>query len=305
MPKEEDLLFRSKKAQKSESFLSTPYPNSDLGNTAPNRTQLGEFEVPADEEGNPVFGEKTFIGAREGPDGTPVVTPSATKGRGSTTATLLDIHEEQRPEREQEIDESFNAPIAESPEQWVRHPDRYDWPGVDTVPESRRFERAKKATEKAQEQGFVDEVTETDEEEASVYGGFAGGGKIEYNPNNINYGRTLAHELGHTLDRELEDDEQERGRFSKELAYERGFFDELTAASEEARGAMQEQAYDPEEAEDVYRGKAPEKFADFASIAITSPRRAKSEFPELLDEVRSETDFLDEVADFDRQTEIR
>jgi len=307
MVKEEDMLFRNRSDQQNNSLLANRFPNSDVGQgDAPERTTVGEFEVPANEQGEPVFGEQTFIGAREGPDGMPVITPSATKGRGQTTATLIDIHENQRSEREQEADERYNAPIADTPEQWARHPDQYDWPGVDTIPESRRFARAQQATEKAKEEGFVREVEEMNTDESTVRGGFAGAGKIEYNPNNNDYGRTLAHELGHTLDRELDGEEQEQARFSQELAYERGFFDELTEASEEARSGMREEAYDPSGAEEVYRGKAPEKFADFVSVAITAPQRAKSEFPDLLNEVRSETDFLDDVADFSEpETDIR
>lgn len=301
MPDIEDTLWDSEWWQKDESLLSERNPGlSD--DAADNTTTINGFTVPADESGEPLFGERTFIQANNDPEtGEPVVTPSATRGRGETTATLYDVHE-QRPEREQEIDESFNAPIADSPEQWVRNPDKYDWPGVDTIPPSRRLERATKAGDIAKDQGFVREINEIEADRSTVRGGTHAGGKIRFNPENISPGRTLGHEIGHALDRDLTpDEEDDRRRFSQRLVEDRDFFENLTAASEEARSAMQEDAYDPKTAEDTYRGQANELFADFVSVAVTAPQRAQAEFPDLLDEVRGETDFLDELHDFDSE----
>jgi hypothetical protein len=44
---------------------------------------------------------------------------------------LSAIHED-RSMRSQELDEAFEAPIADSPDQWANDPSHFDWPGIDT-----------------------------------------------------------------------------------------------------------------------------------------------------------------------------
>jgi hypothetical protein len=46
-----------------------------------------------------------------------------------------------RSEAERIADESFNAPIAPDYETWARNIDRFDWPGVDTIPEKREADQ--------------------------------------------------------------------------------------------------------------------------------------------------------------------
>lgn len=44
----------------------------------------------------------------------------------------LSTRHENRSMRSQELDESFKAPIADSPDQWADDPSHFDWPGIDT-----------------------------------------------------------------------------------------------------------------------------------------------------------------------------
>ncbi len=50
---------------------------------------------------------------------------------GEIFGRLAEVHEG-RSERSQKLDEAFEAPIADSPEQWANNPDHFDWPGLDT-----------------------------------------------------------------------------------------------------------------------------------------------------------------------------
>lgn len=169
-------------------------------------------------------------------------------------------------------DRSFNAPITLDEEQWMQDPDRYDYPGVDTVPESRRAERV---AEKAKRVGV------TNIEAGRIGSGVSGnqtGGTVRVDVGSSwDPVSTIAHETGHAADTIIGGG---RGGISD------WFFEGDDATLEEAkqlalkrRGGVTsieslEKAYHEDDLE-------AELFADAFALAIEEPRATQRDAPNL------------------------
>lgn len=204
----------------------------------------------------------------------------------------------ERSERAQHVDEEYNAPIAPNYETWAENKNRYDLPGVDTIPKEERDRRGREAAEKARETGLIDRVRRT-ELEGGMRGkftaddprGVASGEEpereIQAEPDLdeeypvFQEGSVFAHEAGHAIDFEVGVGERfgSQGDFFE--AREEDLKNEAIALTERMRGAI-----DP--GEQAYREDERELVADaFASMAV-EPRAAKREAPNLVETLRKE-----------------
>lgn len=218
-------------------------------------------------------------------------------------------YHEGRSERAQTVDENHNAPLPDTLGQWARNPGRYDLPGVDTIPQSKREERGREFAESFVERGVVDEIVETDEpkkdapnatgRESGVFDPYENQIRIneslspDANSLDTQPGFVLAHEAGHagdafategfgTTSRGYEFDEQFEDENRKETVGQ-----QLTKLSERARGEVPESGDQA-----VYRDSPNEKIADAAALATIEPRAARREAPDAV-EFLEETGILD------------
>lgn len=83
--------------------------------------------------------------------------PFVSKTQGEARESAEEVQAE-RSQRARTVDELYNAPTPDSFSQWANQPNRYDLPGVDTIPSGRLEERGMAFLERAQEAGAVDEV---------------------------------------------------------------------------------------------------------------------------------------------------
>jgi len=250
------------------------------------RTELGRFEVP-EVAGKPKIGMENIWGREDPETGEELDSPFLLEAKGSAGKTVEKLHE-QRSEKERIADESFDAEMTRDAEQWANNPDEYDYPGVDTVSPRIRRQRAERALEEAQDRGFVEgvDVSEDATRNPAVGGNFNKDEK-QLNVRDSNtrgeIGQTMAHEVGHSVDFGVE---SERYALSVGVA-ESELADDLKDSSKFVRGPYQN--------ESGYRGRSKEKFADFAALRITSPQRAKKNFPELDERVSEVTDFFEDL----------
>lgn len=256
------------------------------------RVEVGRFEVP-EIAGSPRFGLSNVWGREDKETGEEIITPFLAEAKGTAGQTVENLHQ-QRSKKERIADESFDAELTTDPEKWAKNPDQYDYPGVDTVSPRIRRQRAERAVEEAQERGFVEEVTIGPDatKGPSKAGTFKKEDKelqVRDSETRGNVGTTIAHEAGHAVDFGLgSPDPDSNNPFSVSNVVEDDEFDEqITEATKYVRG--------PYEDESRYRGRSKEKFADFAAAYITSPRRTKQEFPELVERVDAETDFFEQL----------
>jgi len=78
-----------------------------------------------------------------------------------TANNVARARNQERSERAQTADENYNAPIAPDYNTWAENPDRYDLPGVDTIPQDERDARGRAAAEAAQDAGLIDRIERT------------------------------------------------------------------------------------------------------------------------------------------------
>jgi hypothetical protein len=123
------------------------------------------------------------------------------------------IHEA-RSEKAQAADESFNAPIAPTLGHWVRDPNRWDLPGVDTIAPEVSRKRAESLLTNLLDYGIVETVTEKESIESksgigTVSGRFTLADREVLLRKDVDErdplrgeiaGLTAAHEAGHALD---------------------------------------------------------------------------------------------------------
>lgn len=205
-----------------------------------------------------------------------------------------DQHAE-RSEAERRTDESFNAKTSLSYQQWSENPNKYDMPGVDTIPRSRRLDRTKRAAETLADDGLVEnvEATPSGPRKAGVRG-TASGTTARVKTAQPDPESTLAHELGHLADKtgggranltnklfgpnigEAESERQEQLR--KEGA---------KLASRRRRVSLKPEVIEERaESGEFGGGGYSEVFADAFAEAIEEPRRAKKQAPNLIDEMQ-------------------
>jgi len=231
------------------------------------------------------------------------------------------IHEA-RSEKAQSADESFNAPIAPTLGHWVRDPNRWDLPGVDTIAPEVGRKRAESFLTNLQDYGIVETVTEKESIESqsatrTALGLFRVADRevllrkdLERWYNRIS-GFTAAHEAGHAIDYV----EMQRQRLKQPkyfdlpegidfLPEDQERIDTLFQDSEEtideqldrltvrARGAyvgndpdeeFADIRADEDEEYSEYRSGLDEKMADAFALAVLEPRATKREAPELFE----------------------
>jgi predicted flap endonuclease-1-like 5' DNA nuclease len=178
---------------------------------------------------------------------------------------------------ERRTDRSFNAPITFDYDTWSDDPDRWDMPGVDTVPEQRRAERTEK---KAKRGGFNIEATQ-------IRG--RASGKATGDTARIDVSKSFdpvssaAHEVGHLAENSMGG----RNSVSSELFQDETVKEEAEQLAVRRRSMVTssdsiEEAYH----EDDYEA---ELFADAFAVATEEPRAAKREAPNLTRKMQDET----------------
>jgi len=210
-----------------------------------------------------------------------------------TTKNIAGKRHEERSERAQDVDEQQNAPVAPNYETWAENKNRYDLPGVDTIPPGRQAARAEQAAQIAEERGAVDRVEQKGSAK-NLQGKFSPQGQSTYGKDETvvrvqgtadHPERTLAHEMGHAIDYAYGDS---RGyNLTTELfdldtptdeAQTEGLADEAIAVSEKARGDFKGQQQ--------YRRQFKELTADIVGQAIIQPRATKRDAPNLFERVQ-------------------
>lgn len=180
-----------------------------------------------------------------------------------------------RTEESRTADESFNAPIMLDEETWARNKDQYDYPGVDTIPRSRKLERARDKAAKAKKRGAIRGI-KADSEAAGDWrtaGMFRNTRKIEIDTSFRQAEDTLAHEVGHAADKEFDRPSGVDAR-GNDAGF--GIFDDPEVDQEARELSAQRRGKD---LETDYLDSDNEVFADLFAEATLNPRRAKKEAP--------------------------
>lgn len=198
-------------------------------------------------------------------------------------------------------DESFNAPITLSYAQWAAHPDRYDYPGVDTIPRSVKRKRALSRTKRLVDEGAITSF-HTDESWSSSYQ--RGMGRLSLGASEDPEG-VFAHEMGHAVSYSLRTTDQAfDGRYpSEDLFEDPESLEQAERLLERRRGEPVEstrhtyglnvfEGTDWEEAGERSEGKKDaefkdELFADVFASMVTEPRAARREAPKAVAEVEN------------------
>lgn len=238
------------------------------------------------------FGISEFTGGTyDYKDKSRTESPFTVEASGLGPAAVEKVHES-RSERAQDVDEQQNAPVTTDEEKWIENKNRYDFPGVDTIPERRQQARAENAAGVVQDLNAVDRVEQKGSAK-TLQGKFSPSGSKTYGRDedvvrvqgNANQPeRTLAHELGHAIDFGFGD---ERGySLSDELfgldtptseGETEALVDQAKEVSEKARGDF--------EGQESYRREFTELTADVVGQAILQPRATKRDAPQLFDRI--------------------
>jgi predicted flap endonuclease-1-like 5' DNA nuclease len=237
---------------------------------------------PETQRGSTVFRETRetslapFNDTIKTPDGDGGVQPVAGNVgvRGPDRQEAIEAHAE-RSEEARQADESFNAPIMLDEETWARNKDEYDYPGVDTIPRSRKLERARDVAARAKEAGFLDSIqADTDATDDWRARGKHSFGKIGVDTSFRQAEDTLAHEIGHAIDAGADrpSGADARGEVEGDSIFDdEQVLEQARSISEQRRGR---------ELDTDYLESQNEVFADLAAEAIINPRRAKKEAPD-------------------------
>lgn len=223
----------------------------------------------------------------------------------SVTSSKADQIHEDRSEVEQETDEAFNAPITTDFEKWKESPNRYDYPGVDTVPAGKAEERAERKLSKAKEEGIVTDVNRGASFEGGVRGRASWGedgtevmvsGKVEEGDEpdpRFKKGPVLSHEVGHAVDHAADFGFRDLVKENDELR------EEAISVSEQMRGTFETASDERKQyrAEDPDTGSK-ELFADFFASATVQPRATKRQAPKLTEAVQDQSN-IGEIFDND------
>jgi len=210
--------------------------------------------------------------------------------RGPDRQEAIAEHAE-RTEEARQADESFNAPVMLDEETWARNKNEYDYPGVDTIPRSRKLERARDVAARAKEAGFLSSVqADTDATDDRRARGEFSFGKIGVDTSFRQSEDTFAHEIGHAIDAGTgrPSGADARGDVDGDSIFDdEDVLEQARSISEQRRGR---------ELDTDYLESQNEVFADLAAEAIINPRRAKKEAPDavraLNDRVGMEVGFL-------------
>lgn len=194
--------------------------------------------------------------------------------RGPDRQEAISEHAE-RSEEARLADESFNAPLMLDEETWARNPGKYDYPGVDTIPRSRKLDRAREVAAKTKEAGFLSEIqADTDATDDWRARGKFSFGKIGVDTSFRQAEDTLAHEIGHAIDKGTgrPSGADARGEVEGESIFDDdAVLEQARTVSERRRGR---------ELDTDYLESQNEIFADLVAEATINPRRAKKQAPD-------------------------
>jgi len=225
-----------------------------------------------------------------------------------TAQNVATARNRERSEIARETDEAFNAPIAPDYETWAENPDRYDLPGVDTIPQEERDRRGRTAAESVQEAGLIDSIEReelggsmrgkfTTEDPRDMPSGEQPDRTIKAEPDLddefplFQEGFVFAHEAGHAVDFEVGIGEQFGSQGDFFQGREEDLESEAIALTERVRGSISP-------GQQAYREDNRELVADaFAAMAV-EPRAARREAPNLVEALQ--TEFVEYVDDDDR-----
>lgn len=249
----------------------------------------------------------------EDPDNPVADSPFTTRITGTQRQAVERVHNN-RSEAAQEADESFNAPTTTDARKWAEAPNKFDYPGVDTVSDSVQRDRAEDLTEFAQSSGIVEDVNVESDISVSSDGvgnpmgrastdEFGTSSTVQVRDDvergdvddpRFDFGPVLAHEVGHAVDfgsgltfsEALEKDSNEELR------------EEAVEVSKTVRGPFENAS---DERIDYRSGEGEgsrELVADFVAARTLQPRATERAAPELTEEFDEE--FRDEFGrDFD------
>jgi len=249
----------------------------------------------------------------EDPENPVADSPFTTRITGTQRQAVERVHNN-RSEAAQEADESFNAPTTVDARKWAEAPNKFDYPGVDTVSDSVQRDRAQDLTEFAQSSGIVEDVNVESDISVSSDGvgnpmgrastdEFGTSSTVQVRDDvergdvddpRFDFGPVLAHEVGHAVDfgsgltfsEALERDSNEELR------------EEAVEVSKTVRGPFENAS---DERIDYRSGEGEgsrELVADFVAARTLQPRATERIAPELTEEFDEE--FEDEFGrDFD------
>jgi hypothetical protein len=219
-------------------------------------------------------------------------------------------HEQERSKKERIVDESFRSTqVTDDYQEWRSAPGQKDFEGVDTIPESRKRQRAEQALETAQDIGLVNEFVEP-ESTSELPGENPGSGfttlRGTFNPGRDNLGvkstvegeqreETLAHEVGHAVDYGEWNSSAEAmqglglGDLEGQTASERmlgvvgGPINNPDETAQEMKERSEQRRGEISDGSREYRESPTELFADFIGDAILKPRNTKAQMKQSRD----------------------
>jgi len=202
---------------------------------------------------------------------TPVAGNISTRGPDKQEA--IAEHAE-RSEASRQADESFNAPLMLDEDTWQRNKNKYDYPGVDTIPRSRKLERVRDEAANITASGIQFNIeANTDATSDWRARGQYSLGTVGVDTSFRQTEDTLAHELGHAVDAGLDRPSgvDSRGNEAGESIFaDPDVEEQAKELSAERRG----KALDSD-----YLQSQNEVFADLYAEATVNPRRAKKKAP--------------------------
>lgn len=267
-------------------------PFDDRGSTTVHRRnksvgvkELSETTQEKQQELDDFHTRSLSMGAKKGPLSP---SPRNVSVAGPDKEEALD-HMADRSHDERRSDRSYNAPITLDVDVWKRNDDRLDYPGVDTVPKSRRLKRTENKVETAFRKGGLSRV-KTKEADSDRFGYH----RASSNEISVDTGiasdpeGTLAHELGHAVDNTISDDDT-----TGYAAENSGIFDDEETREQAKKLAERRRGRPIERIEESYESKDypfdRELFADVYAEATEEPRAAKREAPKAVRKVEELT----------------
>lgn len=292
----EALTWQEKKEKEREEMYGETYKRIDR--TSPNELAEIVRAGPSDYTGGEV--KERHRGGEDYPSQWNLETV------GPRRRTIERI-EAARSQRAQDADLRQNAPVTTDEEKWIEHPNRYDYPGVDTIPEERINRRAEAAAAFALDHGFVDRVEQKGTAKrnqgkfsprgSSTYGHGVNVARVQKTADEP--GKTLAHEVSHAIDYSFDEGkryglasalfEQREGEGPSRRTLE----EEALEISKKSRGDWR-----PGSSHGNYRRGHDELLADFLGSAFIQPRATRRDAPHLwerLEELGAEGGFLEAI----------
>lgn len=226
-------------------------------------------------------------------DRSETLSPFTTTVEGPAKAAVEKVHQS-RTERAQTVDEKQNAPVTTDEEKWLENPNRYDYPGVDTIPRERQQRRAERAGRKALEKRAADRVEQKGSAKRlqgkfapdiqDTYGKGESVARVQGTAEEPE--RTLAHEVGHAFDYSAGADPYLANNANELYGVSQRLFDydqEDRAELEEEAIKISKRGRGDFENQQSYRREHTELTADLFAQAVIEPRATRREAPKLFD----------------------